>query len=83
VLSNVSETGARIDVQDSKIVPDRFTLWLSGNGSAQRACRIVWRKPQNIGVAFERQTAKGNQATLVPDLRDTVEPVRTKSGENT
>jgi hypothetical protein len=32
---------------------------------------------------FERQTVKGNQATLVPDLRDTVEPVRTKSRENT
>lgn len=83
VLSNVSETGARIDVEDSKIVPDRFALWLTSNGAAQRACRVVWRKPQNIGVAFERQKAKTSHATLVPNLDDIARPLRVKSRERT
>jgi hypothetical protein len=56
VLSNVSDTGSRIDVEDAKTIPDYFLLLLSGNGSAQRKCRVVWRKPRQVGV----------KTTLVP-----------------
>jgi hypothetical protein len=68
VLSDASDTGARLDVEDSKIVPDTFMLLLAGNGSAQRTCRVVWRKPQQVGVKFERRLAKRDRATLVPVL---------------
>ena|SRR5450830_521793 len=68
VLSNVSDTGARIDVEDAKTIPDYFLLLLSGNGSAQRKCRVVWRKPRQVGVIFERRLADGANATLVPKL---------------
>jgi hypothetical protein len=34
VVSDVSDTGARIDVQDSKAIPDHFVLMLSSNGAA-------------------------------------------------
>ena len=40
-LSDASDTGARLDVEDSKIIPDTFKLLLAGNGSAQRTCRVV------------------------------------------
>lgn len=68
VLSDVSDTGARIDVEDAKTIPDRFLLLLSRNGSAQRKCRVVWRKPRQVGVIFERRLADGAIATLVPKL---------------
>jgi len=66
VLSNASDTGARLDVEDSTMVPDAFMLLLAGNGSAQRTCRVVWRKPQQVGVTFERPLAKRERATPMP-----------------
>ena len=68
LLSDASDGGARLEIEDSKIVPDSFTLLLAGNGSARRNCRVVWRKPQQVGVTFERPHARRNQATLVPAL---------------
>jgi hypothetical protein len=68
VLSDVSDTGARIDVEDSKPIPDEFMLLLASNGSAQRKCHVVWRKPRQIGVKFERRLAGAERATLVPRL---------------
>jgi hypothetical protein len=68
VLSDVSDTGARIDIDESKAIPDQFMLLLSSNGSARRKCKVVWRKPRQIGVTFERRLADGERATLVPTL---------------
>ena len=67
-LSDASDTGARLDVEDSKIIPDTFKLLLAGNGSAQRPCRVVWRQPQQVGVKFEQRLARHDRATLVPVL---------------
>lgn len=66
VLSDVSESGARIDIDDSKKIPDDFTLWLASNGSARRKCHVVRRSGRQIGVTFERQPIVGEKATLVP-----------------
>jgi hypothetical protein len=68
VLSDISDTGARIDVEDSKTVPDQFMLWLSNSGSARRKCRVMWRKPRQVGVKFERALASSDRATLVPKI---------------
>ena len=65
-LSNISETGARIDVEDGNALPDHFVLWLAANGSARRTCRVVWRKPRQIGVTFEQRLGETDRATLVP-----------------
>ena len=64
VMSDISDSGARLDVDDSQTIPDDFTLLLTSNGSAQRKCHVVWRKPRQLGVSFERRAADG--ATLVP-----------------
>jgi hypothetical protein len=66
VLSDISETGARIDIDDSAIVPDRFPLFLSRNGSARRVCTVVWRKPKQLGVTFGTLLAAADRAKLVP-----------------
>jgi len=72
VVSDVSESGARIDVQDSKVIPDHFVLMLSSNGAARRFCRVVWRKPTQMGVKFERSLADAANATLAPKSDDEV-----------
>lgn len=72
-LSDISDSGARIDVEDSKIIPDRFMLLLASNGSARRKCRVVWREPKQVGVTFERRLAEGERASLVPKYAD-IEP---------
>jgi PilZ domain len=66
VISNVSDSGARIDVQDSKILPDCFVLMLANNAAARRYCRVIWRKPTRVGVKFERNMAEAGEATLAP-----------------
>jgi hypothetical protein len=64
-LFDISETGARIDVEDSDAVPEQFVLLLSGNGKARRRCRVVWRQPNQIGVKFETRLAADDRARLV------------------
>jgi hypothetical protein len=69
VLSDISDTGARIDVETVDELPDRFTLLLSGNGSPQRNCRVVWRQPTQVGVDFGRRLPPDERLRLVP-LKD-------------
>jgi hypothetical protein len=38
---------------------------LSCNGASRRIYRVVWRKPTQMGVKFERRAAAAN-ATLAP-----------------
>jgi hypothetical protein len=64
-LFDISDTGARIDVEDSDSVPERVALLLSGNGKARRACRVVWRRERQIGVRFEKRLAADDRAKLV------------------
>lgn len=52
-LSDISAAGARIDVEESVTLPDHFMLFLTNNGATRRACRVVWRNAQQIGVKFE------------------------------
>ena len=68
VLSDVSDSGTRIDVEDPEKIPDRLLLLLSGNGLAKRKCRVVWRTARQIGVKLDRRFADPAQATLVPEL---------------
>jgi PilZ domain len=77
VLFDISASGARMQVEDAKTIPDHFLLWLSGNGKAKRKCGVVWRNARQIGVRFERPFAAGDRAALVPTLdtdMDTAKP---------
>lgn len=80
VLADVSDTGCRIDVENADIVPQTFTLWLAHNGSARRKCKVVWRKPRQIGVAFDRPAFDTEQVPLAPNIPVeivSIEPVET------
>lgn len=56
-VADVSESGARLGVEDSDAIPDQFVLLLAANGSAQRKCRVIWRAGEEIGVEFEKAAA--------------------------
>jgi hypothetical protein len=49
---NISAGGARI-VCTSQMLPARFFLFLTPNGSDKRYCQVVWRDGNNVGVTFE------------------------------
>ena len=53
VVSNISDTGARINMENAESAPEQFVLFLSHNGAARRICKVVWRKPHQVGVRFE------------------------------
>jgi hypothetical protein len=53
--SNISGGGACITVPDAEDIPDGFVMLLSENGWARRRCRVIWRKPHQLGVKFETQ----------------------------
>jgi PilZ domain-containing protein len=57
-VTDVSETGARIQVDDAASLPECFALLLSNNGAPRRFCRAIWRKPHEIGVKFARTFAE-------------------------
>jgi hypothetical protein len=66
VLTDVTDAGGRINIEDSTTVPDQFMLFLASNGSARRKCRVIWRNPNQVGVSFEGRRLDGEEATLVP-----------------
>lgn len=68
MLSDISETGARIDVDPTDELPDRFVLLLSGNGAPRRKCRIVWRAPAQVGVNFDGRLPPDERTGLVPAM---------------
>ena len=48
----LSETGAGMDIINSKhSIPYTFELLIPGDGLKQ-SCRLVWRKDHRLGVAF-------------------------------
>jgi hypothetical protein len=49
-VRDITEYGARLVVESPIGVPDQFDLVQSG--AAPRFCRVVWRKPTQIGVEF-------------------------------
>lgn len=61
--------GARINVHDSDVIPDDFLLLLAENGTARRRCRVIWRKPRQLGVKFETWLDERVRAAKAPKLK--------------
>ena len=79
-LSDVSDRGARINVHDSEIIPETFLLLLAGNGAARRQCRVIWRKPQQVGVKFDTWLDERVRAARTPK-NDAGDDVKAKTAE--
>jgi len=49
---DISETGARLQLEADCELPERFILLLTKGGEARRHCRMVWRDGLFAGVEF-------------------------------
>lgn len=49
-VSDVSQTGARVALDDPSLLPDR--LILDVNQTIRRWCRVLWRSEMHVGVRF-------------------------------
>jgi hypothetical protein len=63
-VSDISQSGARLDVGSSNDCPDHFVLMLSKNGAARRFCAVMWRRGTEMGVKFARTLADAQK--MVP-----------------
>lgn len=52
---DVSDSGAKLMVQEKHDLPKDFILALSLDGKATRQCHVMWTKDTEIGVVFERR----------------------------
>ena len=52
-VRNLSETGAALDVPYALAIPHEFTLTMDTD-QVNRHCRVIWRKENRLGVAFEQ-----------------------------
>ena len=77
-VTDVSETGARIQVNDAENVPDCFALLLSSNGTPRRFCCAIWRKPHEIGVKFAPTFAEAMCLRPNPDNKAAPTPLESK-----
>lgn len=51
-LIDISDSGAKLTLDDIDELPERFSLWLSRHGHPRYTCRIVWSDHNTIGVKF-------------------------------
>jgi len=73
-VADISESGARLNVDAPQDVPDRFVLFLSRSGTPRRQCRTVWRTADQVGVVFEKP-GKGERTAKEAPQGDYVEKV--------
>jgi PilZ domain len=51
-LVDLSESGAKLAIEEAHQIPDTFLLLLTRHGQPRFSCRAVWRTFNAIGVEF-------------------------------
>jgi hypothetical protein len=59
---DVSQTGARLALDQAADLPADFVLALSQRGKPIRHCRVVWTAENQMGVEFQGATKRGAAA---------------------
>ena len=54
---DISEFGARIEMDAAMDAPNEFILTLTPRGFPYRRCQVMWRSERAIGVEFDRPLA--------------------------
>lgn len=63
-LADISETGARVLMQDPGEIPHHVTLLFGVGGATQRRCRVAWRDGEQLGLEFIKPEKAKPQPTL-------------------
>jgi hypothetical protein len=58
-----SDSGAKIKLDLSIDLPERFLIVLSEGGDVQRVCRLVWRTAGEVGVRFMAPSMRATSVT--------------------
>lgn len=69
VVREISETGARLE-GPGNMIPEAFELLIEIDG-LEAQCRVVWRKPDEVGVTFTQPPIK-----KAPRRNQVIEPLR-------
>lgn len=51
-FTDISASGARLEVKNPSQLPDEFILMLSERGKVMRRCEVIWRSEKYLGVRF-------------------------------
>jgi hypothetical protein len=51
-LIDISDSGAKLALEEAYDMPGIFSLWLSRHGHPRYSCRVVWSQQNKIGVQF-------------------------------
>ena len=54
VVQDLSTSGAKVTIEDSNSLPTRLRLAFSRDARTGRACEVVWRRGNSVGVKFVR-----------------------------
>jgi hypothetical protein len=52
LISNISISGAAIELTNTRNIPERFDLVFKAD-DARIPCHVIWRQDERIGVAFD------------------------------
>lgn len=63
VMVDVSEDGARLEIETVDETPDDFTILLAPRHGPFRRCHVIWRGDKELGVAFD----KSHSSHLFPE----------------
>lgn len=73
-LADISDSGARLDVEDGARIPDRFVLLLAQHNAPKRYCTVIWRETNQLGVRFERRNKAAAPPTRTVVAADPASP---------
>ncbi len=51
-IVDISASGAQLEFIDTRDIPDQFSLLIGGHSQVKRACQVVWRSGDRLGVKF-------------------------------
>ena len=54
VVTNISQSGARLTLDDGAALEKRFKLSLNGDVRNGHACEVMWQRGKSAGVRFIR-----------------------------
>jgi len=54
VVEDMSATGAKVTVDDPRVIPGSLRLAFARDARSGRPCQVVWRRGKSLGVKFVR-----------------------------
>ncbi len=76
----ISATGAKLNIPDTLNLPDQFMISIPQKGIETRA-RLVWRKDNVAGVAFQRAQSSAANYTDVAGAEARAEALEAENGK--